>query len=105
MLVIAAGATGTAVAGRRRLTVWSKGLLGADAPIRGRLDRIPVNRIQIALVGADVHAFMAQVRTVQRRNVSRREFGMGHGHTTFIPAAFRIARFTAVRAIWTLYAF
>ena len=33
----------------------------------------------------------------------RREFRMGHGHTTFIPAAFRIARFTAVRAIWTLY--
>ena len=103
--MIAAGTAGTAAAGGCGLAIRAEGFLRANAPVRRGLDRIAVDRIQVSGFWPHVHPFMAQVRTMEWRNVPRCQFGMGHGHTTFIPAAFRIARLTAVRAIWTLYAF
>src|SRR5688500_10153303 len=82
--------------------VGAERLLSADAPVRRGFDGVPIHRIEISGLGPDVHALVAQVRAVQGCYVPRGQLWMRHGHTTFMPAALRIARLTAVRAICTL---
>lgn len=60
-LVFAAGPAWAAIARRGRQTIGPEGFLRANAPVRGRLDWIAIDRVEVASFGPDVHSFVAQV--------------------------------------------
>src|SRR6266851_2455180 len=100
--VLAAAAAGSAKLGRNRHPVGTERLLGACAPERRRFDWVPVGAHLLlgVRVGVGVHALVAQLGAVDGSDVTRGQWI--HTQFTRIPAAFMMARFTAVRAICTL---
>ena len=101
--MLAATAAGGAQLGRHGYAVRAEVLLGAGAPERRGFDRVPVNGLISLRNGSRPGKYMPLWRSFAQcdgRDVTRGQWI--HTQFTFIPAAFMIARFTAVRAIWTL---
>src|SRR5207248_3442067 len=81
--------------------VGAERTLRACAPEGRGLDLVAVERHLFRVrVSLAVHALVAQLQAVRRGDVARCE--LVHTQFTFMPAAFMMARLTAVRAIWTL---
>src|SRR5687767_5854427 len=110
--VVAAAALRRAVARADGCAVGAERLLRTAAPVGGGGDAVRVFA-GVGRLRVHVHALVSQLAAVLRRQVSGGEWRVIHGvltwdwrrrprQTVLMPPAFRMARFTAVRAIWTL---